>query len=170
MAAYKDRKRMRYGRIFFLILIVYAAIMLSISLPRIPDILDMYRVKEHIGLYLRGEKAEESTFTVVLSTASGYMESERSIERLDRDDLHLVIEALLLDESEEELAAGITSCIPEGTKLRGIAEADGYVFIDLSKEMRGADAKAFEEIRRTLVLLEGPVSISFMIEGRPINA
>ena len=169
MADDKDSKRIRYNRIILLLLIAYTAIMLVLSIPRIPQILDMYRVKEHIDLYLMGDEMETGTFTVVLSTASGYAESERSIERIGRDDLHLAIEALLLDESEVELASGMISYIPEGTRLRGISASEGYIFVDLSKEMKGADSRAFEEIRRTLVNLEGPVSVSFLIEGRPVS-
>lgn len=170
MADDKGRKGIRYSRIVLLILIIYTAIMLALSIPRIPGIMEMYRVKEHIDLYINGDEAETATFTVVLSTASGYAESERSIERLGRDDLHLAVEALLLDESSQELAAGMLSYIPEGTRLRGISKADSYVFVDLSREMKGADSRAFEEIRRTLVCLEGPVSVSFLIEGRPVSA
>ena len=74
-----------------------------------------------------------------------------------------------MDESEEELRNGLVSYIPEGTKLLGVSEEAGYIFIDLSKEMAGADRRAFEEMKRTLALIEDPVDISFMIEGKLIN-
>ena len=86
-----------------------------------------------------------------------------------RDDLHLAAEALLMPIRSEELQEGLVSYIPEGTELIGIAEKEGFVFIDLSSEMRGADRRAFEQIERTLRVNEWPCEIHFLIEGRPVN-
>ena len=169
MAEEKERGHIRYSRIFVLILIAYTVLMLSLSIPRIPWVMKMYRVQEHAELFMHGHDEEMKSFKVVLSTSSSYAESERSIESRGRDDLHLALEALLLDESEEELRNGLVSYIPEGTKLLGVSEEAGYIFIDLSKEMAGADRRAFEEMKRTLALIEDPVDISFMIEGKLIN-
>ena len=162
--------RIMYARIFSLVLLLYAIGMGVFIAPRIEPVLEMYRVREHIELYLKGEEKVYADIPVVLSTSSSYQQSVRTIERKGRDDLHLAVEALLLDASVDELRKGMLSFIPEGTKLIGIAETDGIVFVDLSKEMLGADYRAYEEIRRTLELNEGPVEVNFMIEGLLINA
>ena len=169
MSGDKSKGHIRYARIFFLVLAAYTALMLVLAVPRVEDVLEAYRVKEHIALYREAPEMEYSTYTVILSTASGFTEAERTIERRGRDDLHLAIEALLQDESDVELASGAISYIPEGTKLRGVSMQDGCVFVDLSKEMRNAPAKAWEEIERTLFALEGPVDVTFMIEGKPVS-
>ena len=168
MAEEKGKGRIRYTRIFILILAFYTAAMLFLAIPRIPGTLRKLRFQEHVRMY-EGNTEEYAVIPVVLSTSSSFAISERTIERKGRDDLHLAVEALLLDGSGEELEEGLVSYIPDGVRLLGIAEKDGYVFIDLSKEMKDAGRRAFEEVRRTLALSEGPVQVSFMIEGRPVS-
>ena len=143
MAEEKERGRIRYTRVFALALAVYTAALLAIAIPRIPGVMEKYRISEHAAMYLAKDHANPASFTVVLSSSSSFTETERTIERQGRDDLHLAAEALLMPIRSEELQEGLVSYIPEGTELIGIAEKEGFVFIDLSSEMRGADRRAF---------------------------
>ena len=169
MAEEKERGRNRYTRVFALALAVYTAALLAIAIPRIPGVMEKYRIREHAAMYLAKDHADPASFTVVLSSSSSFTETERTIERQGRDDLHLAAETLLMPIGSDELQEGLVSYIPEGTELIGIAEKEGFIFIDLSSEMRGADRRAFEQIERTLRINEGPCKIHFLIEGRPVS-
>ena len=60
---------------------------------------------------------------------------------------------------------GLESFVPEDTRLIGIAEKDGYIFIDLSEEMENADERAYRQIEESLDLSLDFRQMIFMIEG-----
>ena len=94
--------------------------------------------------------------------------SPASIAEWNRDSLHLAAEAALIPPSKEETAAGFISYIPHGTELIGIAERDGYIFINLTDEMKKAPEEAFTAIADTIRNAIQTKAITFLINGEEV--
>ena len=166
----KSESRIRYSVIFTILLIILIIALGVLGYFRIPSIIENLRLREHIELYMRG--TDEGVTVVlprILYSSSGPVEKMATIPVLNRDRLHLSAEAALVPPSDEELANGLISFIPSGTKLIGISEKGGYIYIDLSSEMKGAGEEAYNEIERTLALSTPYESIRFMINGNLVS-
>ena len=155
----------RYKAIAIVLIILFIAVSVLAIIIRYSDIASQLEIEKHIAMYLDEKKAEKS-FAVCLHSANGPVLTERSIRApLLSDDLHLAAEAMLLSETQEEIAEGLISYIPEGTELIGIAMKGGYVFADFSDELENAPAEAFEEIEISLQENTGAEHIIIMILG-----
>ena len=159
--------RIRYRVIFSVLLIILIVLVSVLGYYRIPLIIEKFSLMEHIALYMKGEDEGLSiTLPRILYSASGPVKDNVQIPVLNRDTLHLAAEAALLQPDDEDLANGLVSFIPEGTSLIGISEKGGYIYIDLSEEMKDAGKRAYEEIERTIALSYPFNAIRFMIGGK----
>ena len=163
----KGASRIRYSVIFTILLIILTIAVSIAGYFRIPGLMDYLRLKDHIELYMKGtDEGVTISLPRILYSSSGAVEKMVTIPVLNRDRLHLAAEAALTPPSDEELESGYISFIPEGTALIGISEEGGYIFIDLSAEMRKAPEEAYNEIERTIALSIPYKDIRFMINGR----
>lgn len=152
--------------VLFIILIAASS---AVIYTRLPYAIDILRIKEHYELW----KERPETFSSIDVPRIIYRNGEEFITKIrieDKglDELHIAAEAAISPLSQEEIRSGFSSYIPEGTTLIGISEKDGYIFIDLSEEMKKADQDAYKEIesslrqslnfRELIVLIEGEMS------------
>lgn len=70
--------------------------------------------------------------------------------------------------------AGLTTAVPPGTRLRGVAVADGVASVDLSSEINdisGENQKqAFAQLVFTALSFRGVSAVRFLIQGKPVDA
>ena len=164
----RSRGHIRYTLIEIVLILLFASAAVAAVFFRGSFTAEYLQLERHRALY-EEEKNATSSFYVCLHSSEGPVMTERSIPRpLISDDLHLAVEALLLDESSSEIAEGLISYIPEGTRLSGISEMDGDVFADFSSELEGAPEEAFEEIILTLRENTGNENVRIMISGQLI--
>ncbi len=162
----KRKSRIRYGAVFAILLLLYAAAVSFLVRMRLPAMMDATRIAEHIELYMQGPVPEPSAEVQrLLYSSDGAVVTTSILPSFGRNRLHLAAEAALLPPTEEELAAGLVSYIPEGTELIGISKRADYIYIDLSDEMLGADDRAWEEIRESIALTIDFREMRFMVEG-----
>ncbi len=88
---------------------------------------------------------------VSLCRDSSMTEAERRTD-CSRTLLHSVLEALLLPLSDEEKRNGLTTYISGETRLTGVSEKDGYIFVVLSRDFLSSPdvTLALEQIKKTL--------------------
>ena len=160
----------RYKAVAAVLIMLLIGISVLAVMMRLPAIASRLDIERHIAVYLEEKEAERS-FAVWLHSANGPVMTERSIPLpLISDDLHLAAEAMLMSETPEDIAEGLVSYIPDGTRLIGIAMEGNYVFADFSEELQGAPAEALEEIRLTLQSNTGAENIVIMIDGSECKA
>jgi spore germination protein GerM len=95
-----------------------------------------------------------------------------TVARAGGEDLTTALTALLEGVTEDEAGMGLSSAIPEGTRLLGVEVSDGVAFVDLSREFESGGgslsmmgrvaqvvytATRFEEVEAVRFLLEGEV-------------
>lgn len=143
------------------IAIAAAAALIAASLMNLPRCIQVLRLDEHAAMWRSGkEPMQGAVMPRILESGDGEAIVEVEIPAYGSDMLHLAAEAALAPAPE-----GFSSAVPEGTRLIGAAQSNGYAYIDLSEEMEGAPAEAFDEIRRTIELSLDLKQICFMIEG-----
>lgn len=153
----------RYLTVFYLVLFLYCGILAFLAYPKVKEYLQEVNLAQHYELWKTKESSlQESNVPVVLNSFAGNTTVERVVAVSKKDQLHYVTEALLLPLSGEELKAGYISLIPPGTKLLGIAQADGYFFVRLSEEFLSSEdlEGALLQIKETLNLYEDVESLT----------
>ena len=166
MSDNSGRSRIRCIPILALLALASAAASAAFCISRWDGFAERYRLEEHMEAYRDRKPGNVAIIPVVAYSSTYPVTVLRTVETDDRDSLHARIEAVLADPSEAEIADSIRSWIPEGTRLLGASEKNGYIFVDLSEEMRGAPDLAYEEIGRSLALWKDYKSVRFMIDGR----
>ena len=152
--------------VLFIILISVSAALIYTCLP---EALESVRAVEHYTLWLERDKTPALRSVKRVLYRGDIAVRSAAILPGTADNLHLAAEAAIAEPSKAERGAGLVSHVPEGTRLLGIAEKDGYIFIDLSDEMLNADERAFDEIRESIALSHDFRDIFFMIEGDLIS-
>jgi hypothetical protein len=85
------------------------------------------------------------------------------------------LEELLAGPTEEEVEVGLTSEIPEGTRLLGIDVVNGTATVDLSGEFESGGGSLSMQLRvaqvvYTLTAFPTIDRVTFMIDGAPVEA
>ncbi len=84
-----------------------------------------------------------------------------------RDALHAAAEAAIAPVPEE--TPSLTTLIPANTRLIGISEKDGYIYMHLSGDMTGKDSKALEQIEKSMKLSFDFRELHFIINDEIIE-
>ncbi len=151
------------GTVLSIILITVSAAVIYARLPYVATIL---RLDEHAALWKSYRESEKSiTKTRILYRDGEAFTAAASVPAAVSDELHRAAEAAITPVTETEREMGLESFVPEDTRLIGIAEKDGYIFIDLSEEMENADERAYRQIEESLDLSLDFRQMIFMIEG-----
>lgn len=84
------------------------------------------------------------------------------------------VEAVLTGPLPGEVAAGISSGVPAGSRLLGLSIADGVAAVDLSREFEsgGGSASVFVRLGQvvyTLTQFPTVQSVQFLVEGQPVS-
>ena len=164
------RGHIRYTAIAVTLIVIFIAAATASILLRFSSTAASLELDRHIAMYLE-EKDRTETFPICLHSVSGPVMTERTIRcPIMSDSLHLSMEALLLDETAEDLADGLVSYIPDGTRHIGISLKDGYAFADFSEELSDAPEEAFEEIALTIKANTDAKHIRIMIDGTLLDS
>lgn len=89
-------------------------------------------------------------------------------------DLAAAVRDLLAGPSRQEVAAGITSAVPSGTRLRSAQLADGTATLDFTEPLTSVtgheEMLAFAEIVTTAGAAPGVDRVVIDVAGQPVNA
>lgn len=162
--------RVRYLLVFSFLLCIYIAILAFYSYPIFIDNLSEMDFEYHYNKYIEEKISKPATeVEVTLYDISGEKTMIKTLEILERDSLHLILEALLEGPTEEDLENGIISYIPAGTELIGVTEVNGIVFAQFSEELLSSPKPelAYKQIE-TSILQSGEYREVSIIAGSDI--
>lgn len=96
------------------------------------------------------------------------------VARPGEDGLAQTLAALLEGPTEPELSMGLSSTIPEGTKLLGVAVSEGTASVDLSAEFQtgGGSLSMMGRVAQivfTATRFDDVDSVRFLLEGQPLD-
>lgn len=111
-------------------------------------------------------------FTRSEGTAFTVQESERTVTARDTAErVRAAFEQLLAGPTADERGRGLSSAIPEGTRLRGVRLEDGVVWADFSRELESGGGSAsmlgrFWQIVYTATQFPDFPQVRILIEGQ----
>lgn len=165
--------RIRYSLIFSILLVLYIGALIFIGLPFAKRNILSSNLKEHVILYkeTKRKNPEWVSANVYLHGINGIVETERWTEDLGDDSIKSALECLLLPLSDDEIKNGLVSYIPKNTKLIGVSESDGYVFVDLSNDILFSSNidKAIDQIEMTIKSVSNPDGIYIITDKTILN-
>ena len=147
----KESSSFRYILVMYIILVAVFVPLFLILRPTILRNIEESGIVEKAKEYRKNGGKESGSYTVALVLGDDYVFTERTVT-LSSSDLHSLIEALLLPLCDEEKEKGLSSAIPEGTRLVGATTEDGFFFISLSDDFleSGNLRESYDEIKKTL--------------------
>ena len=97
-----------------------------------------------------------------------------AVSRAGVDDLGEALTALLEGVTEEEGLMGLSTAVPEDTKLLGVEVSGGVALVDLSREFEsgGGSLSMMGRVAQmvyTATRFEGVDSVRFLLEGTPLD-
>ncbi len=164
--------RVRYTLIFAILVVIYSVLLCFIAYPYAKTNISNAKIAEHIELYKQSKaKPIPSSIDVCLYNINGPIVVAKEAEPFTHDDLHNVLEALLLPLNDAEIGKGIISYIPSKTKLVGVTNSNGYIFAEFSNDLIFSSDinKAIDQIERTIGLATDFQKISIISDGVIIN-
>lgn len=163
----------KYTLIYLLLLMVFTAITAFFIYPKAIENIERVDLKGHYELYKKTKTHSDIlSISVPLYSGSNIIYSSRELPSLGRDKTHLTLEALLLEQSEEEKSKGLESAIAKKTKLIGASEDNGYFFIELSKEFLKSEdiEKALKEIHAALQYYMNVKELTILSDGKTFKS
>ncbi|MBO8435959.1 MAG: GerMN domain-containing protein [Spirochaetes bacterium] len=150
---------------FLLLLAFTAALSAAVLFIRFPYIISL------VAEYKSNEADTNATLEIERALFKDGEEvfSPYALKEWGRDTLHLAAEAAIAPVTSKEKAEGLVSYVPKKTRLIGISERDGYIFINLSDEMEKASEEAFKAIEDTIMRAVPSKALRFLIEGEEIE-
>ena len=147
----KESSSFRYILVMYIILVAVFVPLFLILRPTILRNIEESGIVEKAKEYRENGGKESGSCTVALASGDDFVFTERTVN-FSSSDLHSLIEALLLPLSDEERERGLSSSIPEGTRLIGATAEDGFFFISLSDDFleSGNLRESYDEIKKTL--------------------
>ena len=180
----KDEKPHRskgyYLFMAFIIWLVYAAIIIGSSLPKILTAVRESGIRETIASAKEIRMAAETRYArlcFAIPKADGsasFVICTQRINKTGASEYHDVIEGLLAGPQSEALSIGAISYIAEGSTLKGLTVSEGTVFVNLSEEFKDSGSTwgqgglevACRQITKTLQTLDPKISKTvIMIDG-----
>jgi spore germination protein GerM len=147
----KESSSFRYILVMYIILVAVFVPLFLILRPTIIRNIEESGIVEKAKEYRENGGKQSGSCTVALVSGDDYVFTERTVT-CSSSDLHSLLEALLLPLSDEERKKGLSSSIPEGTRLVGATAEDGFFFVSLSDDFleSGNLDDAYDEIKKTL--------------------
>lgn len=164
----------------FVVWIIYAAIIILSSLPKMINAIRTSNIRETIANMKEIRMAAETRYArlcFAIPKADGsasYVICTQRIRKTGASDYHDVIEGLLAGPQTEALSIGAISYISKGTSLIGLTVSEGTAFVNLSGSFRDSGAAwgsggleiACRQITRTLQALDPGIRRTVvMIDG-----
>ena len=175
-----QRRKRAFLFLAFVVWILYAAIIILSSLPRIIRAVNESGIKETIADRNEIRLAAETKFArlcFAIPKADGsasYVICTQRISKTGASDYHDVIEGLLAGPQAESLSIGAISYIAKGTTLIGLIVSEDTVFVNLSEDFMDSGSAwgsggldtACKQITRTLQALNPDIrKVVIMIDG-----
>ena len=168
----------------FVLWLIYAAIIILSSLPRI-----LVAVKEsnisktisNLDEIRRSAQTMDAKLCFVIPKADGstsLVVCNQKITKTGATEYHDVIEALLDGPKEEALSAGAISYIDQGTSLIGLTVSGNTAFVNLSESFTSSGSywgpsgldTACKQIARTLQVLNPKIeNVIIMVDGEELK-
>ena len=183
----KEKPRRSKGAFLFLafvVWIIYAAIIILSSLPRMINAVRTSNIRETVANMKEIRMAAETRYASLcfaIPKADGsasYVICTQRIRKTGTSDYHDVIEGLLAGAQTEALSIGAISYIAKGTSLIGLTVSEGTAFVNLSSSFRDSGAVwgsgglevACKQITRTLQALGSNIRRTvIMIDGDELS-
>ncbi len=164
-----EKSPIKYTVIYGVLLLLFSISAFAYVYPKAKEKLEMVDIEGHYREYKASKSSGEiRTIAVPLYSAASIVYQDRKIEAHGRDMLHLALEALLIEENDNEKNKGLKSAIAKKTKLIGASGDDGYYFIELSKEFLKSEdiEKALREIHLALEYYMSVKEITILSDGK----
>ena len=164
----------------FILWIIYAAIIILSSLPRIRSAIkesDISNTIINLREVRRSAQLRDAKLCFVIPKADGsttLVVCNQKIEKTGATEYHDVIEGLLKGPKEEALSAGAISYIEKGTSLIGLTVSGTTAFVNLSASFTSSGSTwgpngldtACKQITRTLQILNPKIKdVIILIDG-----
>ena len=168
----------------FVLWLIYAAIIILSSLPRILVAVkesDLSKTISNLDEIRRSAQTMDAKLCFVIPKADGstsLVVCNQKITKTGATEYHDVIEALLDGPKEEALSAGAISYIDQGTSLIGLTVSGNTAFVNLSESFTSSGSywgpsgldTACKQIARTLQVLDPKIeNIIIMVDGEELK-
>ena len=168
----------------FVLWLIYAAIIILSSLPRILVAVkesDISKTISNLDEIRRSAQTMDAKLCFVIPKADGstsLVVCNQKITKTGATEYHDVIEALLDGPKEEALSAGAISYIDQGTSLIGLTVSGNTAFVNLSESFTSSGSywgpsgldTACKQIARTLQVLDPEIeNIIIMVDGEELK-
>lgn len=147
----KENSSFRYILVMYILLFVVFVPIFFILRPVMVRNIEESGIVEKAKEYRENGGKQSGNCAVALVSGDDFVFTERTVT-CSSSDLHSLLEALLLPLSDEEREKGLSSSIPEGTRLVGATAEDGFFFVSLSDDFleSGNLDDAYDEMKKTL--------------------
>ena len=168
----------------FVLWLIYAAIIILSSLPRILVAVkesDISKTISNLDEIRRSAQTMDAKLCFVIPKADGstsLVVCNQKITKTGATEYHDVIEALLDGPKEEALSAGAISYIDQGTSLIGLTVSGNTAFVNLSESFTSSGSywgpsgldTACKQIARTLQVLDPKIeNVIIMVDGEELK-
>ena len=154
------------GYIFFMMVLI------AVFRPLIIANLESGAYRQKAAIYFSTlRKEEKDTYSCALYSIDGPVIRDLEVNKGFTDDRHMMIEALLGGPSEENLAEGLITYIPERTRLIGISEKNNICFVALSDRFLSSPdiQKAVDQIKKTLNNAYPELRVAVIVDGEVVG-
>jgi len=176
--------RGRFLFIAFVIWIIYAAIIILSSMPKIVVSVRSLNIKKTLSEAAETKETAQTRdarlcFIIPRSDGStGFVTCTQRIDRTGASEYHDVIEGLLSGPKQEALSSGAITFIAKGTHLIGLTVSAGTAFVDLSEAFTSSGSAwgpsgldtACKQITRTLQALDPSIEdVVILVDGEILS-
>ncbi len=180
----KPHRRGHFLFIAFIVWVIYATILIMVSLPKM-----VVAIREaNLSDTIKSLQAQRQTaltrdaklcFVVPKSDGStSFVVCTQRVQKTGATEYHDVIEGLLAGPKQEALSAGAISYISKGTSLNGLTVSSGTAFVNLSEAFTssgstwgpGGFETACQQITRTLQALDPSITdVVLLVNGDELS-
>ena len=168
----------------FIVCLIYAAIIILSSLPRIIVAVresDLSKTISNIDEIRRSAQTMDAKLCFVIPKPDGstsLVVCNQKITKTGATEYHDVIEALLEGPKDEALSAGAISYIEKGTSLIGLTVSGNSAFVNLSESFTSSGSywgpngldTACKQIARTLQVMNPRIeNVIIMVDGEELK-
>ncbi len=168
----------------FILWIIYAAVIILSSLPRILSAVkdsDISKTISHLDEIRKSAQTADAKLCFVIPKSDGstsLVVCNQKITKTGATEYHDVIEGLLSGPKEEALSAGAISYIEQGTSLIGLTVSGSTAFVNLSESFTSSGSywgpsgldTACKQVARTLQVLNPNIKdVIILVDGEELK-
>lgn len=180
----KPHRRGHFLFIAFIVWVIYATILIMVSLPKMVVAIREANLKETISsLQAQRQTAQtrDAKLCFVIPKSDGstsFVVCTQRVERTGASEYHDIIEGLLDGPKQEAFSVGAISYISRGTTLIGLTVSSGTAFVNLSEAFTSSGSTwgpggletACQQIIRTLQALDSSITdVVILVNGDELS-